>query len=182
MRTSTPSRLQWPWRWLLALSILIILAGALTIVTPRLEGLDAHVLVAGLLLLVSALHLAFAWPFRPTPAVLWQALLSVAYGAIGLYLLGRSDLSADSIRLPVTAYLLIDGLLEWGLLSRVGDQAARPWLLVDAIVTIAIAAMIGSAWPSREGWAMAALIGINIFLGGLTRLVVSLSLRPASPE
>src|SRR6185436_16828427 len=103
MRTSTPSRLQWPWRWLLALSILIILAGALTIVTPRLEGLDAHVLVAGLLLLVSALHLAFAWPFRPTPAVLWQALLSVAYGAIGLYLLGRSDLSADSIRLPVTA-------------------------------------------------------------------------------
>jgi uncharacterized membrane protein HdeD (DUF308 family) len=154
-----------------------MLAGALVVWAPWLEWFDARVLVAGLLLLVSALHLAFAWPFRPVPAVLWQVLLSVAYGGIGLYLLGRSDLSVDSIRLPVAAYLLVDGLLEWSLLSRVGDQAGRPWLLMDAITTIVIAVMAGSGWPSREGWALAALIGINILLGGLTRLVVSLSLR-----
>jgi uncharacterized membrane protein HdeD (DUF308 family) len=154
-----------------------MLAGALVVAAPWLERLDGRVFVAGLLLLVSALHLAFAWPFRPAPAVLWQVLLSVAYGGIGLYLLGRSALSVDSIRLPVAAYLLADGLLEWGLLSRAGAQAARPWLILDAITTIVIAVMAGSGWPSREGWALAALIGINVFLGGLTRLVVSLSLR-----
>lgn len=170
-------RAQWPTTWLLILSIVIMLAGLSVIAAPHVSRLDVRVLIAFLLLVTSCLHLAFAWPFRPQVAALWQGMLSVAYLAIGLYLLGHTELSLDSIRMPVAAYLVVDGLLEWALLSRIRSPAPHRWLLLDAVTTLVIAAMVAMGWPSREAWAVAALIGLNTFLGGLTRLIATTSLR-----
>jgi uncharacterized membrane protein HdeD (DUF308 family) len=177
MTTSIPSRKVSSTR-LLALSVVIMFAGVVVIVAPHLSRLDVRVAVALLLFFTSALHFAFAWPFRPAPAVLWQVLVSIAYGAIGLYLLGHTQLSIDSIRMPLAAWLMIDSLLEWGLVFRF--TAARAWLVLDAITTIALAAMVATGWPSPEQWVLAALIGINTFLGGLTRLFVAISFRRAT--
>ena len=163
--------------WLLTLCVLIIICGVVITAAPRFRGLDSRVVIAWMLLATSSLHLAFAWPFRSASSVMWQVLLSVANFAIGLYLLGHTDASLDSIRLPVVVYLLIDGLLEWALFFRVIESSGRRWLLLDAVATIAIAVMVAVGRPSREAWAMAALIGINVILGGLTRLFVSFSLR-----
>lgn len=144
-------------------------------VAPHVGTIDISVFVAWLLIFTSAFHLAFAWPFRQAPAVLWPVLLSVGYAAIGLYLLGHPELTVDTIRKPLGAWLMIDGLLEWGVLSRI--KTARGWLLLDAIATIVIAAVVASGRPSLEPWGLAALIGINTFLGGLTRFFVGLSSR-----
>lgn len=179
--TTIPERAQSPATWLLILSIVIMLAGVFVIAAPHLSRVDVAVLIAFLLLLTSCLHLAFAWPFRAQVAALWQVLLSVAYFAIGLYLLGHRELPVDSIRIPVAAYLLIDGLLEWALLSRIRRPAPRTWLLVDAATTVVIAAMVAMSWPSRGSPVLAALIGLNTFLGGLTRLIATMSLRRARP-
>jgi uncharacterized membrane protein HdeD (DUF308 family) len=168
---------QSPTTRLLILSVVIMLAGVFVAAAPHVSRLDVRVIIAFLLLLTSCFHLAFAWPFRPQLAALWQVMLSAAYFAIGLYLLGHRELSVDSIRMPVAAYLLIDGLLEWGLLSRVARPAPRRWLALDAATTVVIAAMVATSWPSHESSFLAALIGLNTFLGGLTRLIATMSLR-----
>lgn len=174
MTTPIPSRAV-PSTRLLVLSVVIMLAGLVVIAAPHLSRLDVPLAVASLLFFASAIHFAFAWPFRPAPAVLWQVLVSIGYGAIGLYLLGHTQLSVESIRMPLAAWLMIDGLLEWGLFFRF--TRARAWVVLDAIATIALAVMVAAGWPSREPWVIAALIGINMFLGGLTRLFVAISFR-----
>jgi uncharacterized membrane protein HdeD (DUF308 family) len=45
--------------------------------------------------------------------------------------------------------------------------------LFDAILTIAIAAMIASAWPASAAWAVGTLVGVAMVSSGFARLMVS---------
>ncbi len=51
------------------------------------------------------------------------------------------------------------------------------WLLVDGIVTVAIAALIWRGWPATSAWVVGTLVGVSIFFTGLTRLMISLAVR-----
>ena len=48
---------------------------------------------------------------------------------------------------------------------------------VDGIVTLVLAAMIGSAWPISSVWAVGTLVGASIFFSGITRLMLSVAVR-----
>ncbi len=166
-----------PSNWLLLLSGLMVGAGLVVIAAPHIDGVRIGLVVAWMLLFSSALHLAFARPFRTEGPVVWQLLMAVAYGAIGLYLLGLPAWSADSVRLPLAVYLLAEGLLECSLFSQTRNAGRTRLLLVDGVLTLVIGGMVWSAWPSSAGWAMAALIGINMIFGGITRFLVTIALR-----
>jgi uncharacterized membrane protein HdeD (DUF308 family) len=51
------------------------------------------------------------------------------------------------------------------------------WLLVDGVVTLVLAVLIWSTWPSNAAWALGTLIGISVFFSGITRLMLSLAVR-----
>jgi uncharacterized membrane protein HdeD (DUF308 family) len=50
-------------------------------------------------------------------------------------------------------------------------------LLVDGLVTLVLAAMIGSAWPVSSLWAIGTLVGASMLFSGITRLMISVALR-----
>jgi uncharacterized membrane protein HdeD (DUF308 family) len=50
-------------------------------------------------------------------------------------------------------------------------------LLFDGIVTLLLAAMIGSAWPVSSLWAIGTLVGASMFSSGITRLMLSVAVR-----
>ncbi|MGB7218303.1 MAG: hypothetical protein WBD07_05800 [Vicinamibacterales bacterium] len=51
------------------------------------------------------------------------------------------------------------------------------WRLFDDMLTVAIAAMIASAWPASAAWAVGVLVGVALFSSGLARLMVSIAVR-----
>ena len=63
---------------------------------------------------------------------------------------------------------------------RQGDRdvsAGSGWLLVDGIVTLLLAVMIWSTWPSSAAWVVGTLIGISMLFSGITRLMLSVAVR-----
>jgi uncharacterized membrane protein HdeD (DUF308 family) len=163
--------------WSIALSILMILAGFLAIVVPYAAGIAVTVFVGWLLVFSGVAHLVFGWHTRSTGGLLWEFLLSVVYILVGGYLLMNLKAGLASLTLALAIYLLVEGLLELILSFRLRPMVGSGWLLFDGIVTMLLAVMIWTAWPSSTTWAIGILLGISMLFSGMARLTLSLAAR-----
>jgi uncharacterized membrane protein HdeD (DUF308 family) len=177
MADAISTRVRTATTWSLALSVLMIVAGVLAIGLPMVAGIAVAALVAWLLLFSGVLHLAFAWRSHTASVVVWEILLGVVYGAIGVYLLAHPLLELASLTLVVAIYLGAEAILEFVLWFQLRPAAGRGWLLLDAIVTFVLALMIWSTWPSSATWVIGTLVGISMFFSGMSRLVLTLAVR-----
>src|ERR1700747_3408687 len=85
--------------WSVVLSVLIIAAGVLAIGLPMIAGVAVTALVGWLLVFSGFFHLAFAWRAGRPGAVLWQILLGLVYGAIGVYVITNLGAGLESLTL-----------------------------------------------------------------------------------
>jgi uncharacterized membrane protein HdeD (DUF308 family) len=161
----------------LVLSVLMIAAGVFAIGIPMIAGVAVTAIVGWLLIFSGLLHLAFARRARRPGAVLWQVLLGLVYGAIGVYLIAKPVAGLESLTLAIALYLFIEAVLEFVLWSRLHSVPGRSWLMVDGIVTLVLAVMIWSTWPSSAVWVVGTLIGISMLFSGISRLMLSIAAR-----
>jgi uncharacterized membrane protein HdeD (DUF308 family) len=54
--------------------------------------------------------------------------------------------------------------------------------LVDGIVTLLLGLMIYLQWPSSSSWAIGTLVGVSLIISGVSRLMLSLTVRKAAAE
>jgi uncharacterized membrane protein HdeD (DUF308 family) len=155
----------------------MIAAGVLAIGIPFVAGVAVTAIVGWLLIFSGLLHLAFAWRAGRPGAVLLEILLGLVYGVIGFYLIMRPVAGLASLTLAVAFYLLIEGVLEFVLSFRLRPARGSGWLMVDGIITLVLAVMIWSTWPSSAVWVVGTLVGISMFFSGMTRLMLSLAVR-----
>jgi len=163
--------------WSIVLSALMILAGVLAIGLPMMAGIAVTAIVGWLLTFSGGLHLAFAWRGGRAVAVVWEILLGAAYGAIGLYVLANPVAGLASLTFAVAIYLFVEGVLEFILSAQLRPAPGAGWLLVDGVITLALAVMIWSTWPSSAAWVIGTLVGLSMFFSGMTRLMLSLAVR-----
>jgi uncharacterized membrane protein HdeD (DUF308 family) len=163
--------------WSVVISVLIIAAGVLAIALPMIAGVAVTAIVGWLLLFSGVFHLAFAWRAARPGGVLWQILLGFLYGAIGLYIIANPVAGLASLTLVIAVYLFIEAVLEFILWSHHRSFAGSGWLLVDGIITLVLAVMIWSTWPSSAVWVVGTLIGFSMLFSGITRLMLSLAAR-----
>jgi uncharacterized membrane protein HdeD (DUF308 family) len=168
--------------WSIAFSILMLLAGVLAIAMPPVAGLAVNIVVAWLLLLSGAMHLLFAWYTRTAGAAVWEVLLGLVYGAVGIYLLAQPVVGLAALTLALAIYLFLEAVLEftaWSYLRRLGGAG---WLLFDGVVTLILAVMIWRTWPSSTEWVIGTLVGFSMLFSGISRLMLSLAARHLVPK
>ena len=163
--------------WSIALSILMIVAGVLAIAAPVVAGVTVTAIVGWLLVFSGALHLVFAWRAGRASAVVWEILLGIVYGAIGFYLVAHPLAGLASLAFALAVYLLIEGVLELMLSFQVRPAPGSGWLMLDGIVTLVLAVMIWSTWPSSSLWVVGTIVGISMLFSGISRLVLSMQVR-----
>ena len=163
--------------WSIVLSVLLIAAGAIAILSPMIAGVAITVVVGWLLIFSGALHLAFAFGSGRARAVVWQVLLGLAYGFIGMYVLANPVAGLASLTFAIAIYLFVEGVLEFMLSFQLRPAPGSGWLLADGIITLVLAVMIWSTWPSSAAWVVGTLVGISMFFSGITRLMLSLAGR-----
>ena len=163
--------------WSIALSVLMIVAGILAIASPLAAGIAVNIFVAWLLVFSGCAHLVFAW-YRPTAGgLIWEVLVAILYGFIGVYLLAHPVRGLESLTLAVALYLLIEAILEFVLGFTLRPLPGSGWLLFDGIITLILAVMIWRTWPSSTGFVIGTLVGIGMIFSGTARLALSLAAR-----
>jgi uncharacterized membrane protein HdeD (DUF308 family) len=168
--------------WSIAFSLLMILAGVAAIAMPPAAGIAVNIVVAWVLLFSGAMHLAFAWHTRTVGAAVWEVLIGLIYGTIGIYLLAQPVAGLVALTLALAIYLFLKAVLEfvaWGVLRRLPGIG---WLLFDGVVTLILAAMIWKTWPASTEWAIGTLVGVSMLFSGMSRLMLSLAARQLVPK
>jgi uncharacterized membrane protein HdeD (DUF308 family) len=163
--------------WSIALSVLMIIAGFLAIASPFVAGIVVTRVVGWLLLFSGALHFVYAFRGGGVTAVLWEILLGLVYALVGFFILANPALSLASLTMVLAFYLFIEAILEFAASYMTRHEKGSGWLLFDGVVTLLLALMISSNWPSSEVWAIGTLVGVSMLFSGVSRLMMSSAVR-----
>jgi uncharacterized membrane protein HdeD (DUF308 family) len=166
--------------WSIVLSVLMIVAGSLAILVPPLAGIGVTILVGWMLVFCGGAHLVYAWHTRGVGGVLWELLLGILYIGVGVYVLLHPVAGMASLTLALAIYLLIEAALEFALGFQLRPMPGAGWLLVDGLITLALAAMIWWTWPSSTEWVIGTLVGVSMLFSGISRLMLTLTLKGLS--
>ena len=159
------------------LSVLIMIAGFLAIALPSIAGIAFTLIVGWMLIFAGVLHIVFAFRSAGASAVIWQVLLGIVYGFIGVYILMHPVAGLAGLTFAIAVYLFVAAVIELVLAYQLRPAQGTGWLVFDSIVTFILAAMIWSTWPSSSAWTVGLLVGISMLFSGLSRLMLSLSVR-----
>ena len=163
--------------WSIVLSVLIMIAGFLAIALPLTAGIAFTLIVGWMLLFAGVLHIVFAFRSGRAGAVIWQVLLGIVYGFAGAYVLMHPVAGLAGLTFAIAVYLLAEAVLEMVLAIQLRPAPGTGWLIFDSIITFILAVMIWSTWPSSAAWVVGVLVGVSMLFSGLSRLMLSLSVR-----
>lgn len=164
-------------KWTMIFSILLIVLGLLALAVPFFAGVIVETVVAWLLILGGIGHLIFAWHVRGAGAHLWEALVGIAYLVAGIFLLLHPVAGLVSLTLFLGAYLFVKGIFELIAGITVRGVAGGGWLLVDAVISIVLAATIWLHLPFSAAWVVGTLLGVAILFSGISRLALAMTAR-----
>lgn len=165
--------------WAFGLAVLLIVIGLFAIVAPVVSGLAVTVLVGWLLVLAGLLHFLLAWKTHSTGGAVWEVLLALVYSVAGVFLILHPVAGLASLTLLLAAYFLVKGVMELVFYFRLLPRHGAAWLLVDAVVCIALAVMVWSSWPLSSSWAIGTLVGIGLLFTGFSRLMIAIHVQHA---
>ena len=163
--------------WLIVAAILFIVLGAFAIIEPAVAGLGVALLVGWLLIFGGVSHFVSAFEGGGARRVLFEILAGVVFVVGGYYMVTHPLLALSTLTLVLAAVILAAGVCEIITYFRLRSEQASGWILFNGIVALILGALIWLHWPSSAVWAIGTLVGVNLLLTGITRLMVGLTGR-----
>jgi uncharacterized membrane protein HdeD (DUF308 family) len=163
--------------WSIVVSVLIMIAGFLAIALPLIAGIAITLIVGSMLIFTGVLHIVFAFRAGQARMTVWQVLLGLVYGFIGVYILMNPAAGLAGLTFAIAVYLFVEAVLELALGIQLRPAPGTGWLIFDSIITFILAVMIWSTWPSSAAWVVGVLVGISMLFSGMTRLMLTLAAR-----
>lgn len=165
-------------RWSIFLSILMMVAGILAIMSPLAAGQAVTVIVGVLFIVSGVAHIVFGWEvreLRTKGGTVWELLLGALYIALGVYLLAHVSVGLTSLTLALAIYLFVEAVLEFGLSFQLRPLPGSGWLLFDGVVSLILAILIWRTWPADTIWVIGTLVGVAMLFCGISRLAFSIA-------
>jgi len=163
--------------WSIFMGLLTAALGVFLIVYPLATATIATVLLGWTLIFVAIGQFVFALHSRTVGNFFVKVLLSVLYAICGIGL----------ALFPIAGLAALTGVLGTLLLIQAGLQTVtafqlRPldgwgWFLADAAASLLLGVLILAKWPSSSIWAIGTLLGVSVFLGGITRIMIATKIR-----
>ena len=163
--------------WFIGMAVVFILLGMIAIIEPGVAGLAVTILVGWLLIFGGVAHLVAAFSGGGAGRVLWQVLIGIVYILGGVYFLTHPLLALGTLTLLLAAIILTEAVFEVISYFRMRGEGGSGWLLLNALITLLLGGLIWFHWPSSSAWAIGTLVGVNLLMTGISRLMFGLAAR-----
>lgn len=163
--------------WFIAMALLFIIVGIVSIVEPGIAGLAVAILVGWVLIFGGGAHLIAAFSGGGTGRVIWQVILGIVYLIGGIYFLTHPLLGLGTLTLLLAGIILAGGVLELVTYFRTRSEGSAGWLLLNGLIGLLLGGLIWFHWPSSSVWAIGILVGVNLLMTGISRLMLWMAAR-----
>ena len=163
--------------WYIVAAVLFILLGLFAIIEPTTAAVGITLLLGWLLVFGGVAH--FIGTFRGGGAkrVFFQILSAIAFVLGGLYLLTHPQLAIGTLTVLLALVLFAEGIFDIITYFRMQRESPSGWMLVNGIAAVILGILIWVHWPSSSAWAIGTLVGVNLLLTGITRLIFGVAGR-----
>jgi uncharacterized membrane protein HdeD (DUF308 family) len=168
--------------WSIFMGVVTAALGVFLIVYPLATATITTVLLGWALIFVAIAQFVFALHSQTVGNFFLKVFLSVLYGICGIAL----------AFFPIAGVAALTGVLGTLLLIQAGLQTAaafqlRPldgwgWFLADAAASLLLGILILAQWPSSSVWAIGTLVGVSVFLGGISRIMIATKIRSGTAD
>jgi uncharacterized membrane protein HdeD (DUF308 family) len=163
--------------WYIAAAVLFIVLGIFAIIEPGVAALGVTLLVGWLLVVGAIFHFVAAFKGGGAKQVIFQVLIGILYAVGGLYFLTHPIMGPATLTLILAGIILAEGVIEVISYFRLRREGASGWLLFNGIITLLLGGLIWIHWPSSTVWAIGILVGVNLLMTGISRLMFGLAVK-----
>ena len=163
--------------WFIGMAVVFILLGMMAIIEPGVAGLAVTILVGWLLIFGGGAHLVTAFSGGGAARVIWQVLVGIVYILGGVYFLTHPLLALGTLTLLLAVIILTEAVFEVIAYFRMRSDRGSGWLLMNGLITLLLGGLIWFHWPSSSVWAIGTLVGVNLLMTGISRLMFGLAAR-----
>ena len=163
----------------IGLCILLIIVGFLAILLPIEMSFGVVIVISWLLVISGAVQFVHAFRCAGVGHTIWKVAVAIIYFVTGLYLRLNPGLGIVALTLALIAFFVAQGLVDILVYLRTRKSGVSSWLLLDGVITLILGLMIWRHWPSGSLWVVGTLVGINMIMTGMTRLMLTVAVRRA---
>lgn len=158
-------------------AIILIICGIISLSLPMIAGISTAIVLSILIIIAGIVHLTTGPVAGSFGGYLWRTLVGVVYIIGGIWLFIHPILGLISFTFVLGMVFLIEGFLAMISFFPVRKASGSGWLLFDGVITLLLAFLILDRWPSSAAWAIATIVGVNLLISGVTRLMALLAVR-----
>lgn len=104
----------------------------------------------------------------------WSYYISAfIFLAAGALMILQPNVGAVALGAIVTTFLLLQGCMQLFYAGLYAPFYGWVWMLASGVLSILLAALVFSGWPSAAGWFLGILIGINLISFGASMLLLA---------
>lgn len=163
--------------WSIAVAALFMILGLSAIAVPAIADVPAVILIGGLLTLGGLVHLSMMFSGIGTARVVLDVILGIIYFIGGVYFLIYPLFGLETFTLLLSVIILAEGVLELVAYFRTRDESGSVWLLTNGLTTLLLGGLISMHWPPSSPWAIGTLVGVNLLMTGVSRLILGMAAR-----
>ena len=146
--------------------------GITAIAFPVAASIAATYVVGWVLIVAGFTHLFLGWSVERDDSMIWAGFISLAYVLGGVAILGNPLWGIATIALVLGLTLAVEGVLA--VLAYFTVERTSKWMLVNGLITVALAVIILSGLLSSSVWMIGTLVGINLVMAGVFELAASI--------
>lgn len=163
--------------WYIAIAGLFIVLGMLAIAEPFVAGLAVTVLVGWLLVIGAVAHFIHAFKGHGAKHPILHMLVGLVYLIGGGYFLTHTIMGANTLTLLLGTLFLVEGAAELMAYFRLRGAGGAAWMLCNGVVTVLLGGLVWLHWPSSTVWVIGTIVGVNLLVTGISRLMLGLTAR-----
>ena len=163
--------------WHIVAAVLFILLGLYAIVEPTIAAVGLARLVGWLLIAGAVAHLIATFRGGGSKRVLFQILSAIVFALAGVYLVMHPLVAIGTLTAVLALAIIAEGVFDIISYFRLRGTQASGWLLLNGIAALLVGGMIWVEWPSSSVWAIGTLVGVNLLVTGVTRLIFGMAGR-----
>lgn len=157
---------------------LLAVLGLLALFTPFLTGIALSVLLGAVLVVGALVHVAAAISASSALNVVWQVVLGVVYGLVGISVLANPILGLATLTLLVIAFFAAEGLVQ--IVWAVTGEGRPLWVGLSGVISLLLAGMLLAGFPASALWAVGVLFGVDLLVTGISMMLHSYTHRTAA--
>lgn len=163
--------------WYILAAVLFILLGLFALIQPARAVVGITLLLGWLLVLGGLAHLIATLKGGSAKRVFFQVLSAIAFVLGGVYILTHPQLAISTLTALLAVVILAEGVFDIISYFRLQREHPAGWMLLNGIVALLLAGLIWAQWPSSSTWAIGTLVGVNLLMTGISRLMFGVAGR-----